>query len=90
MKTINCKRFKQFLKDRREVLLSLDIKKAKAYCRKYKLPIPKNEIVLLAGLHKARCEITDIPKKEKDISRKWLIERKMYPGLGIEKDRNND
>ena len=63
---------KRFLKDRKKVLKSLDLEKAKKYCFKYGIPLPSSEIALLAGLHKARLYANEITAEEKEISRQWL------------------
>ena len=64
----------KFLKDRKEVLKSLDLEEAKKYCFKYGIPLPSTEISLLAGLHKARLYANEITAEEKEISRQWLKE----------------
>lgn len=61
-------------KDRDEAFKSLDMKKIKKYCLKYKIPIPKDDIVILAGVHKARLHVKTMTEEEKEISRKWLKE----------------
>ncbi len=66
---------KEFLKDRHEVLMTLDLDKAKKYCEKYDVPKASCDEALLIGLHKARLHATDIPKDLREESVKWLIER---------------
>lgn len=65
---------KNFLKDRNEALLSLDKEKLLRYFTKYDIAVPSNEKVFWAGVHKARLSIKNIPVKEKEVSRKWLLE----------------
>jgi hypothetical protein len=76
---------KQFLRDRREALLSMDKNKILDYCRKYGVPIPADENVLWVGIHKARCEALDISQEERQKSADWLINRGIYPG-GMQKE----
>ena len=66
---------KEFVKDRHEVLMTLDLDKAKEYCEKYDVPKASSDEVLLIGLHKARLHATDIPTELKEQSREWLKER---------------
>lgn len=65
---------KTWEKDRDEALKSLDIEKIRKYCLKYKIPMPKDEIVILAGAHKARLHMLTTTEEEKEISKKWLKE----------------
>lgn len=59
---------------RKEMLLTLDLKKARAFYKKYCVnKAPKSDLALLAALHKIRflyCEY--IPSEELEKSRKWL------------------
>jgi hypothetical protein len=64
----------QFLKERDEVLLSMDMDRIIAYCEKYGISIPASERVFLAGIHNARIGILDFPKEEKVKSVAWLIQ----------------
>lgn len=65
---------KEWIKDRDEAFLSMDEKKIRAYCEKYRVPIPENETVFWAGVHKARLHINSIPFEKKMESYEWLIE----------------
>lgn len=70
---------KQFIKERTKVLIGLDkrnINEIMKYCKKYGIPIPLDNNVMFAGLHKVRLyvinpEITDEMKQK---SADWLIE----------------
>jgi hypothetical protein len=66
----------EFLKERNDMLLSLDIEWAKAFHRKHNptLLIPADDVVEI-GLHKARVAAASLPQAERDISRRWLTER---------------
>ena len=70
-----------FIKDRNEALFSLDKEKLLNYFNKYKIQIPKNELVFWAGIHKARLGIIDIPHDEREKSKKWLTENGFKPTL---------
>ena len=72
---------KQFVKDRNEALLSLDKEKIIAYCIKWGVPIPAKEIVLWAGIHKARLEVTSFDESVKEVSRKWLRDNGFKEGI---------
>lgn len=64
-----------FLRERTEALLSLDIAKINAYLANHgSVTLPNNEMGWCA-IHKARTGITDFPEQEKEISRQWLKER---------------
>ena len=73
------KAFKKFVKDRNEALLSLDKDKIIAYCRKYNVPIPDNEIVFWAGVHKGIIAMDSVPDEKKIESANWLIEHGFSP-----------
>ena len=70
---------KKFAQERDDALLSLDEKKIRTYGKKYGVPLPKDEQVFWAGIHKARTAITSFPEDEKERSRKWLIEHGFLP-----------
>lgn len=70
-----------FLAERRDVLLSLDVGKMRAYMRKYGERVPASDEVCMIAMHKARCEATDIPTAEKVKSRFWLKARGYKAGL---------
>lgn len=54
----------EFLRDRRECLLSCDKSKVLAYMRKYDVPMPPSDYVLWWGIEKALYQVTDIPADE--------------------------
>lgn len=58
--------------ERNEALLSMDKEKILAYCSKYHVPIPDNEIVFWAGIHKAITAMRSAPEEQKQKSREWL------------------
>jgi len=59
----------------------MDRKKVMKYLRDIGADIPANEEVFLAGLHKARIEITTMPESAKEESRKWLTAHGFRPGI---------
>ena len=67
------RRIEQFVKDRDESLLSLDKEKIKAYCRKYAIPMPKNELAFWAGVHKSIIHINSATFEQKQRSYDWLV-----------------
>lgn len=66
--------FKQFLKDRDEALLSLDKDKILAYCEKYGVKMPQDNLTFWCGIHKAITANTGLPYKFRKKSKVWLIE----------------
>jgi hypothetical protein len=60
---------KRFVKDRDEAftdfVLTGNTKKVRAYCKKYGMPIPKNNKVFAAGIYKAVQQCTNIPEEVK-------------------------
>lgn len=73
---------KQFAKDRNEALLSLDKDKIIAYLNKYGIPMPDNETVFWAGIHKGIVAMTDAPEEKKTESMLWLLEHGFTPYIG--------
>lgn len=74
--------FRNFVKERNDAMLSLDERKIRNYCRKYGVPMPANDTVFWAGVHKARIEISAATEEQREESRKWLIEHGFKPDLG--------
>ena len=66
-----------FVRERDEALLSLDRKKIEAYMRKYDCPIPTQDTLIWATVHKARSAITSFSDDERQKSVDWLTERKL-------------
>ena len=73
----------QFVKERNEALFSLDRKKIERYFAKCGQPIPKNDIVFWATVHKCICNITTAPSDLIADSKKWLYEHGMSPIIFI-------
>jgi hypothetical protein len=82
LNTWECYEFKDFLKERDVVLLSLDKEKILNYLKKYGEEIDtllNNDTVFWASVHKARIAITNFPKEEIEKSKKWLIANEFKP-----------
>lgn len=74
----------EFLRDRREALLSLDPAKIIAYAEKYNVPGLAESAALAEGnpdggfwviVHKARTGAPDLPAWAREASRRWLHQR---------------
>lgn len=64
-----------FIRERNEALLSLDREKIEAHMRKYECPIPADDEMFWAGIHKARTAVKTFPEDERKKSRDWLADR---------------
>lgn len=65
---------KEFLEDRKNLLMNLDLNEARKYCEKYKIKYHESDDIMLIGLHKARANALDIPEDKREESKKWLAE----------------
>lgn len=79
-------KIKTFIEDRNEVFASGDIDKIKAYCRKYKIEIPEDEEVFLAGVHKSVCNLyllddSPVTLEQFNKSFDWLNEHGYSPSI---------
>jgi hypothetical protein len=89
MKTTPSDYIRGFTKERDEAMLSLDREKILAYCRKYGIAIPENELVLWAGIHKSIVALKGIPKERKASSAKWLISHGFKAGIDFETENDS-
>lgn len=78
---MNGKRMKQFVKDRDAALLSLDKDKIIAYLNKYGIPVPDNETVFWAGIHKGIVAMNAAPVEKKIDSMMWLVQHGFSPDI---------
>ncbi len=62
------------MKERNEVLFSLDEEKIKSYAKKYQVVLPDNELIFWAAIHKTIIDIESAPMELKEKSAIWLIE----------------
>lgn len=69
----------QFVKERNEALFSLDRKKIERYFARCGQPLPDNDIVFWAAVHKCICNITTAPSGLVHKSEQWLFEHGMSP-----------
>ena len=63
----------EFLRDRREALLSLDRNIINAYCIKYDINLPSTDEAFWLAIHKARTASLDLPIEERRISKRYLL-----------------
>lgn len=80
---------KAFVQERDLALVDLVMhgqrKKFERYAWKYGVPLPKDEIVLMAGACKALLESTSphIEQIHREKAEQWLLENGMKPGIGV-------
>ncbi len=76
---------KEMVKERNEAIIDFvetgSLEKAKAYCKKYKVAIPKNERIMAAGIYKAAQECTDIPERVKKLAREKCMNLGFRPTI---------
>lgn len=75
-----------FIKDRNNAFASMDENKIKNYCKKYNVPIPEDEEIFWAGVHKAVCNLflledSPISMKQYIKSYDWLIDHGYTPSF---------
>lgn len=63
-----------FVKERNEALFSFDKAKIIAYCKKYGVHFPENDVLFWAGVCKAICNITNAPENVRKRASDWLNE----------------
>lgn len=62
----------KYVKERDEALFSLDEKKIKKFCKKYRIAIPEKEEVFWAGVYRSILGIPYAPEELKVLARLWL------------------
>ena len=72
---------KNFIKERDEALLSLDKEKITKFLRKYGTPVPENETVFWAGVHKAIFHLDSANPGQKLKSMIWLVNHGFNPDI---------
>jgi len=65
-------RMASFVKERNEVLFSLDRERIEIYFKKRGLQIPENDTVFWASIYKCICNITDAPDDLVCKEQSWL------------------
>lgn len=78
----------KFMKERDESLLSLDKDKITKFLNKYGVPIPKDETVFWAGVHKAIWNLNSANADQKLNSMMWLTEHGFSPDIYGGKDND--
>jgi len=83
----------QFIKDRKEAVLSADLNMIKAYCKKYGVPLPPSgDIPLMRGMQLCVFRLTDVPYKEKRDAwtnySVWLMKHGYFFGQMLEEEKN--
>jgi len=72
-----------FLRDRKKAFTAAvmrdDLTELKKYCKKYDMPIPKNDLVMMVGCYKAVQECTDIGEDVKAVAMKKCIALGFHP-----------
>lgn len=69
----------EFIRERREALLSMDEATIRAYAQKYGGKMPADPAVFWAGVHKARTALKDLPMNARHQSACWLRSKGMRP-----------
>lgn len=76
---------KEMVKERNEAFIDFvetgNLEKVKAYCKKYKIAIPKNERIMTAGIYKAIQECIDIPERVKKLAREKCMDLGFSPTI---------
>ena len=65
-------RIASFVKERNEVLFSLDRDRIEAYFGNQGVELPKDDIVFWAGVYKSICNITGAPAELVQKAKDWL------------------
>jgi hypothetical protein len=62
----------QFIRDRREMLLALDVRRLREYAAKYGARVSSDDEICLYSMHLARTYAPEIPEHLRRVSRAWL------------------
>ena len=65
----------QFREERDRMLMHGTVPAYVAFAKKWGLPLPSNEIICMAAIHKGRTAIPSLPIKARRESWAWLVER---------------
>jgi len=65
-------RIASFVKERNEVLFSLDRDRIEAYFGEQGVELPEDDIVFWAGVYKSICNITNAPEELVQKAKDWL------------------
>lgn len=72
---------KKYVKERDAALLSLDKRKIQLFMQNYCIPVPKDETIFWAGVHKAILHINAASREQRFDSLAWLIEHGFSPDI---------
>lgn len=77
----------QFVKERDEATLSMDVDTFKAFYQKWKAkgvytrPLPDNDYIIEIAIRKAVCELANPPADKLKEAQEWLNERGFTEGI---------
>ncbi len=77
-------RIASFVKERNEVLFSLDRDRIEAYFGNQGVELPENDIVFWAGVYKSICNITDAPAELVQKAQDWLHAHGMSERINLQ------
>ena len=77
-------RIANFVKERNEVLFSLDRDRIEAYLIRRGCVVPENDIVFWAGVYKSICNITDAPAELVQKAQDWLHAHGMSERINLQ------
>lgn len=66
---------KKYNIDRDKAVMSLDVEKFKAFCKRWGNPIPPTDKVIEITMRKMACHITSLPDDFRAEAKKWLDDR---------------
>ena len=76
-------RIANFVKERNEVLFSLDRDRIEAYLMRRGCDVPENDIVFWAGVYKSICNITSAPDDLVQRAKEWLHSHGMSESVSL-------
>ena len=77
-------RIASFVKERNEVLFSLDRDRIEAYFGNQGVELPEDDIVFRAGVYKSICNITDAPAELVQKAQDWLHAHGMSERINLQ------
>lgn len=77
-------RIASFVKERNEVLFSLDRDRIEAYFGNQGVELPEDDIVFWAGVYKSICNITDAPAELVQKAQDWLHAHGMSERINLQ------
>ena len=77
-------RIANFVKERNEVLFSLDRERIEAYFGNCGVELPEDDIVFWAGVYKSICNITNAPEDLVQKAKDWLHAHGMSERINLQ------